>query len=184
MPLPAALHIVQVMKQEWGGLGGDAPDERAYPEPIERNEDAVECAGVVVQRSSGQDEKVGFYRTEGASADDDELTLFDPVTGIKKLSELSDVLTGHAAIDDPVHNIAETCEAVITRSGGKLATQTIRDQSDTPLIRKWEYTRSGGKMSQIVERQYDGSGAEIVTLTTVINRDGNGKYDGFTMTRA
>ena len=92
--------------------------------------------------------------------------------------------SSHQVIDDPIHNIAEDCEGVVTRDGNSLlSTQTIRDQSDTPLIRKFEYTRTSGRISQITVRQYDGSGTEKITVVIDISRDSNGRYSGFVMNR-
>lgn len=48
---------VQVVKQEWASLGGDAADEDEFGgRPIDPQEDAIESAGVYLQDSSNRDE--------------------------------------------------------------------------------------------------------------------------------
>lgn len=89
MALPSGLDRVRVVKQEYAEYGGDAADEDEWGGvPLDPSEDVIDSAGGVVQRAGTADELVGWYRVAGASPASDELALFDPVSGEKKLSEL------------------------------------------------------------------------------------------------
>lgn len=59
----------------------------------------------------------------------------------------------------------------VTRSGNDITDIVVwTDNSKTTKIRETNITRSGGKVSQVVEKQYDGSGVLVQTLTSSITR--------------
>jgi hypothetical protein len=82
---------VQVMKQEWQSLGGDAADEAPYPTPIQPQEDRPECAGVYFQDESNRDETTLISR----SGDD---MLFKDGNNTSSVT-LSDLIGGSASSD-------------------------------------------------------------------------------------
>ncbi len=95
----------------------------------------------------------------------DGLGAFNPRSGGSGITE-----SQHDNLDDLVHDIAETCDWIITRSGGKVSTIDIQSTSGSPLIRKYEFTRSAGKVSAIEEIQYNGAGTEIQRLSYTVTR--------------
>lgn len=77
----------------------------------------------------------------------------------------------HLALDQLVHNIAETSYLEVTRSGGRVTDVIIwTDSGKTTKIREVNITRSSGQVSQVVTKQYDGGGSLVQTLTQTINR--------------
>lgn len=79
--------LVQVYKDETSGGGGTPSDSTAWPTTISPTQDAVECAGLVLNDWNGgspvQDQLVKVHRTGG------NLVLTDPNAGSKTLSQLS-----------------------------------------------------------------------------------------------
>lgn len=77
----------------------------------------------------------------------------------------------HRALDQLVHNVAETSFMQVVRSGGQV-TEVVywTDSGMTTRIRDTSITRSGGQVSTIVERQYNASGSVVQTLTGTVTR--------------
>ena len=81
----------------------------------------------------------------------------------------------HRSLDQLVHEIAEDTYCEIERTGGRVsAVYYYEDDSKAVLIRSFEYTRTDGRISQIVVKQYDEYGDEIIgeILTGTITRSG------------
>ena len=77
----------------------------------------------------------------------------------------------HEALDTLVHDLSETCYLEVTRSLGRATAITYwTSPAKTMKVREALITRSLGRVSQIVENQYDGTGALVQTLTTVFTR--------------
>jgi hypothetical protein len=90
--------------------------------------------------------------------------------------------TTHRPVDQLVHNIAETSYEEITRSGGNITDVIIwTSVAKTTKVRETNITRSGGSVSQTVEKQYNAAGTLVETLTSVISRTG-GNIDNITNT--
>jgi len=86
---------------------------------------------------------------------------FDPRTGG------SGITAGqHKVLDQLVHELAETSYVELTRVSGKV-TEVIAwtDNGKTVKIRETLITRSGNQVSTVVEKQYDGAGSLVETLT-------------------
>ena len=100
-------------------------------------------------------------------------------TGIKSLTTGSGMSEGeHEALDTLVHWINETCYEEIARSGDKIDSAIYyTDSGKTTKIREVLITRSGGKISVVTMKQYDGSGTLAQTLTGTFSRDVNGKIE-------
>lgn len=80
-----------------------------------------------------------------------------------------DALT-HRAVDQLVHDIAETSFMEVTRSLGKVSAITYwTDPGKTEKIRETNITRSSGQVSVVVVKQYN-EGSLVETLTGTINR--------------
>lgn len=142
---------------------------------FESNVDAMDVGGVYLQNGTSDDDSVFISRDAS-----DNLVLTDPSSS-KKLSDVvtSENGTQHEAIDSLVHNLSETCYIELTRDGSSRAQDEIvwTNNTKTTKIREMNITRDvNGKVSQIVCKQYDASGALIQTLTEVITRDGQGRY--------
>lgn len=60
--MPEWIDRVKVVKQERVGLGGSSSDEDPVPMPIESQEDAIECAGLILHRPSVSDSNVYLAR--------------------------------------------------------------------------------------------------------------------------
>lgn len=159
---------VQVTKQEWGSLGGNAADESPYPEPIEPQEDAIEAAGLYVQDAANRDEAVLIARNG------DDMT-FKDVNNPTPLT-LTDLAMGgsggglteaaHAALDTLLHNVDEDHSILPTfDANGVIAAVAIKTPGGT-LIRDSSFGHnSDGLITSVVIRQYDASGAVAETLT-------------------
>lgn len=91
-------------------------------------------------------------------------------------SDSSDALNtpSHKAVDSLVHDIAETCYEEVTRDGSNRVTDVIvwTNPGKTVKIREVNVTRTSGRVSQIVRKQYDAGGTLIATVTSVIARSG------------
>ena len=165
---------VQVVKQESAALGGNAADEQPWPEPIKPQEDAIETAGVFLQDGSNRDESCLVSRVGP------DMTFKDgnnptAVTLANLLESAGGGITEgqHKLLDSLVHNLSETSYEELTRSGGKV-TDIIHwtDNGKTVKIREVNLTRTSGKVSTIVMKQYDGAGALAQTLTGTVTRSG------------
>ena len=77
----------------------------------------------------------------------------------------------HELLDTIVHALNETCFEEITRTGGKI-TDVVWYTTDakTTKVREINLTRSGGKVSVIVCKQYNAAGALLQTLTGTTTR--------------
>jgi len=100
---------------------------------------------------------------------------FVPVR-VGNASDSSDALNtpSHKAVDSLVHDIAETCYEEVTRDGSNRVTDVIvwTNPGKTVKIREVNVTRTSGRVSQIVRKQYDAGGTLIATVTSVIARSG------------
>lgn len=75
--------------------------------------------------------------------------------------------SGHRILDQLTHNLDEDYyeEYTYNVSGSVSNTTFWTDSGKTLKIREYDYTYAGGKMTQSVEKQYDGSGTLVETLT-------------------
>ena len=79
----------------------------------------------------------------------------------------------HRSLNQLVHEIAEDAYYEIERTGGRVSSiYYYEDNSKAVLIRSFEYIRNGGRIDQIITKQYDENGDEIVgeTLTGTFTR--------------
>ena len=176
MPInPDSLDIVQVIKQEWQSLGGDAGDEAPYSTPIEVTEDAIEAAAVLFQETGRRDKSAAIWPDNGKIRFRDSentgsgKTLTELASGSGGLTESS-----HEALDSLVHAISETSYEEVTYSSGKISAITVWETDDKlKKIREELYTYTGSKITQIVTNHYDGSGVIVQTVTESITYDGS-----------
>lgn len=134
------------------------------------------------RRAGGLDEEEIFLEDRTADGDPTDIgairRIGDDVrlrtsTGIVSLVSGSGLSAGsHRALDQLVHNIAETSYLEVTRDGGGKTTDVIvwTDNGKTTKIREVNITRTSGKVSSVVVKQYDGSGTLAETLTGTITR--------------
>jgi hypothetical protein len=85
-------------------------------------------------------------------------------------------LEDHENIDSLVHNISEDTHSEVIRDSNNRVSEVNQYQYDGgPLVRRVEINRDGaGQVTSTVERQYDGAGTLIQSLTTTVSRDGSG----------
>jgi hypothetical protein len=79
----------------------------------------------------------------------------------------------HRALDQLVHELAETSYCEIGRTNGRVSSAIYYETaSKLKKIREILYTRTSGRVTQVVIKQYDSSGVLIVgeTLTGTITR--------------
>lgn len=77
----------------------------------------------------------------------------------------------HRNLDQLVHLIAENSYLEIVKTGGKVSDIIIwSDNTKVLKIRETNITRTAGKVSQIVIKQYDETGVLAETLTQTLNR--------------
>jgi len=80
----------------------------------------------------------------------------------------------HEALDTLVHDIAETSYDEMTYSGNRLTNQTTWETaSKLKKIREQQITYSGGRVTQIINIQYDAAGVENTRTTEVYSYSGN-----------
>ena len=86
----------------------------------------------------------------------------------------------HRLLDQLVHNIAEDAYEEIVRTSGKVTSVIYwTDSGKTTKIRETLITRSSGKVSQIVIKQYNAGGSLAETLTGTFART-DGKVSSIT----
>lgn len=77
----------------------------------------------------------------------------------------------HTLLDTLTHNIAETNYAEITRSSGKITDLIIWETAaKLKKIREYNVTRTSGRISSVVAKQYDSTGTLKNTLTSTVTR--------------
>lgn len=104
----------------------------------------------------------GAFRLKDASG------VFNPRTGGSGISEAQ-----HLALDTLVHELDETSYLEVTRSGGQVTDVIVWTNSGKTLkVREMNVTRSGGLIATVVEKQYNGAGTLVETLTYTIARSG------------
>lgn len=80
---------------------------------------------------------------------------------------------GHRALDQLVHEIAETCYQEVTRVSGKVESIIYwTDNGKTQKVRELLVARSGGLVTTMTIKQYDAAGSLVETLTGTITRSG------------
>ncbi len=90
------------------------------------------------------------------------LTADDPVTWAE-IGAPAGTLSGHESLNSLVHEVNETSYVAVTRVDSQVTNVTIwTDYGMTVKIRETIITRSGGAVSECVERQYDEFGVLIV----------------------
>lgn len=96
----------------------------------------------------------------------DSVGTFNPRSGGSGITEAQ-----HKLIDQLVHNIAETHYLEIVRTSGQISDIIHWTNSGkTQKIRETSLTRSSGQVSEIVIKQYNGSGTLVETITGVVAR--------------
>ena len=79
----------------------------------------------------------------------------------------------HETLDTLVHSIAETSYQEITRVAGMVTNVTVWASSAKLLkIRETVISYTGGLVSTTIDKQYNGSGVLVQTLTQTYNRTG------------
>ena len=157
---------VLALKFERIATGGSQNDE--YQTELNPLEDFLAACGISFQ---GSDQH--YIATL-----DNEIVFVDPVNGILKLSQVHMSAAEHRAHDQLVHRLAESSWYDITRTDGRVQFERwYANAGKTIKIREMEYIRTDGKISQIITRQYDDSGALTETLTETLTRVG-GKVTG------
>jgi len=91
----------------------------------------------------------------------------------------------HENINSLVHNISENCYITISRTLEKVTNITIwKTPAQLIKIRELNISRTNGKLSQVVAKQYDEAGLLLITLTGSITRTTNGRLSSITYTEA
>lgn len=145
-------------------------EAEGYEQPIDVVNDGIAAGGFYPQTASPGNLAVGMERDGGGN-----LVLKDGVTGSKTLAQLvaASGLTSstHRALDQLVHDLAETVYIEVTRASGQV-TDVIAwtNSGKTVKIRGVTITRTSGQVSSVVEKQYDAAGALLETLTSTITR--------------
>lgn len=169
MTIPGTSDRVQLLKRESNALGGDDADNNPFggPEPIDPEEDAIEAKGAYFQEAGARDETVALYRESG------RLMGFDTVK-TTPIAILDTVTEGqHRTFDQLVHLIAEDSFVEPLYTGFRLSGEiTWTDATKTTKIREVQYTRTFGRITQVVVTQYDGAGVVAETLTETITYTG------------
>lgn len=112
----------------------------------------------------------GAFNYNGTSFQMKDATgIFDPRTGSGGITEAQ-----HEALDTLVHDLSENYYLEVVRTSGRVTDIiTWTDSGKTLKVREANITRTSGIVSQIVEKQYDGTGSLKYTMTYTVNRTGN-----------
>jgi hypothetical protein len=144
---------------------GTQPDRRPGPrleEEIIFEADPVDPTEVGAFRFNGE-----TFRLRDANG------VFDPRTGGSGITEGQ-----HETIDSLVHELAETSYTEVARTAGRVSSVAVwTDGTKTKKIRETTITRDAGRVSVVVEKQYDAAGTLKQTLTHTIARTG-GRVSG------
>jgi hypothetical protein len=131
-------------------------------------------------RSPGpSDEEATLYEDTGLSTTEGEVRYtgtrfslfdntgeFDPRTGGSGITEAQ-----HEVLDTLVHDLSETSYLEVTRTSGQVSDVTVWTNSGKTIkVREALVTRSAGQASVIVDKQYNGAGTLVQTLTHTITR--------------
>lgn len=94
--------------------------------------------------------------------------------------------SAHEVLDSLVHELSETSYGEVTRDvNGKIQDWTVWTSSaKTTKVRELNLTRTSGRLSQFVWKQYNGSGTLTQTLTGVITRDGQNRIQSIAYTES
>lgn len=145
-------------------------DAEGYEEPINVVTDGLAAGGFYPQTASPGDLAAGLERDGGGN-----IVLKDALAGSATLTQIlaASSLPTHRAIDQLVHDIAESAYREITRSSGQITTVIIwTSAAKITKIREVLITRSSGQVSVVVEKQYNAAGTLVETLTTTFTRSG------------
>jgi len=165
-----ALDRIKPLKIESTDSGGDEDDQ--YPTSLDPTEDHVECAGIVLDDPDQIDESTVITRVDADMLFKDGNNT-DYVT-LTQLLEGGITEDDHEKFDTLVHEIAETAYEEITRVSGRVTSVIIWETvAKLKKVRETTITRTTGRVSLIVEEQYDAAGALKKTLTGTISRTGN-----------
>jgi hypothetical protein len=139
---------------------GTQPDRRPGPSVEEE---------LVLEADPADPTTPGAVRFNGTSFRmRDAVGVLDPRSGGGGITEGQ-----HEILDSLVHDLAESCYTEIERSGGKVAAvRTWTTAAKIMKVREVEITRTDGKVSSAVEKQYDAAGVLVQTLTHTIARTG------------
>ena len=81
--------------------------------------------------------------------------------------------SSHRALDQLVHEVAETSYTEVVETAGKVTAVIVwTDAGKTTKIREEEYTYTGGQVTTIVAKQYDGTGTLVETYTETVTYSG------------
>lgn len=135
-------------------------DEEYFDSPIEPREDAIEAAGLYLQNAGNRDESTLIWRDS-----DDDMRFKDGnnPSGVT-LTELAASGSGiteaqHRDLDTLTHEVDESSYDEVIYAGNDVTQYIVwTSASKTLKIREDLLSYSGGKVSQIVSKQYDGSG--------------------------
>jgi hypothetical protein len=172
-----ALDRVQPLKLEDTATGGDEVD--AYPTAIDKNEDFIDCRGLVLQKATGDDENVTIDRDTA-----DNLRFKDAVTGTKTLADLA------AAAGLSMYDFLLDCEPdavtndyAVSRTGGVVTNETWTNRSTSKTIKTIDYARTGGFVTTETRKLYGADGATVVAQLTIVYSRTGGNVDSATYTR-
>jgi len=169
---------VQPLKLEDTGTGSEID---LFPTALDRNEDYVDCKGVVIQDTNSDDETTFIERDESGN-----LTFVDGVAGTYTLDQLS---TGGSGISAEGHKILRQLIHFIDNGPAEgFATGAYREITGTafPTAIIWYDKAGAGKVkivskeiswtgvlaSPIVWKVYDAAEALIATVTDTVSYTG------------
>lgn len=156
-----SLDRVKPLKLESTDSGGNQDD--LYPTSLNPEEDHIECAGIVLDDPGLIDESTVLWR------DTNDMKFKDTHNPDgHTLTELANVNDSqHEILPTLVHEIDATTYDEITYSGNDVSSYIVWTNSGkTQKVREELYTFDiGHKVTQVVTKQYDGTGVVKMTMT-------------------
>lgn len=132
-----------------------------YEEPLDPNVDEVAGHGFFPQNTTSFDTAVGLERDASGN-----LTLKDGFAGTKTLSSLVGVSNYDFLLD--CEPDAVDTDYAITRTLGKVSSESWTNSATSALIKTIDYTRTLGLVTTEVRKVYDPTGVTVVAQLTVV----------------
>jgi len=177
---PPNIDRVQAVKWESSEKGGT--EEDIQPVGMDEIEDALSGRGFYFQPSGGPaDEAVLVWR------DGSDLKLQDAACGPYTLTMLAAngiTENQHEALDTIIHGIDKSSYDEIAYTGNNISAYTVWETaSKLKKVREEIYTYDLGKVTQVITKQYDGTGTLKMTVTETYSYSGS-KISSITRTKS
>jgi len=154
-----ALDKVKPLKLESADTGGVENDE--FPTSMDPTEDFVECAGLVIDDATHEDESTVIWRT----ADDMKFKDTNNPGGytLTQLAAVGDLINLYLENDPPTPGT----DYSNTYTGQRVDQEQWKRTSDASLLKQIDYTYTGQKLTTEVRKVFAANGTTILGQLTI-----------------